>query len=135
MDKQKNSTHISVWINSELLKECAVNQKLLNIATRGDYIEEALRFYNGYIHEKGNEKYISETVMEPMNKMVTKMENRIARLMFKQAVEMCKIFWLVVKGFKINPDDVNEFHADCVAEVKRINGVIQFPCRQKDDED
>ena len=92
MDKQKNSTHISVWINNELLEECTANQKLLNISTRGDYIEDALRFYNGYIHEKGSEKYISETVMKPMDKMVKRMENRIARLMFKQAVEICKIF-------------------------------------------
>lgn len=135
MDKQKNSTHISIWINNELLEECTSNQKLLNISTRGDYIEDALRFYNGYIHEKGSEKYISETVMKPMDKMVKRMENRIARAMFKQTVEICKIFWLMVKAYNIDPDDVNDFHEDCVEEVKRINGAIRFNSRRKDDEE
>ena len=135
MGRQENSEHISVWIEKELLKECETNQKLMGIRSRNAYIEEALKFYNGYIHEKGNEKYINETVMKPMDEMMRRTENRISRLMFKQAVEMCKIFWMVAKGFHIDPDDVDEFHADCVAEVKRINGVIQFPRRQKDDED
>lgn len=135
MDKQKNSTHISIWINNELLEECTSNQKLLNISTRGDYIEDALRFYNGYIHEKGSEKYISETVMKPMDKMVKRMENRIARLMFKQAVEICKIFWLMAKAFNIDPDDVDDFHKDCVEEVSRINGALQYTSKQKDDEE
>ena len=78
---------------------------------------------------------IDQTVMKPMNKMVSGMENRIAKAMFKQTVEICKIFWLMVKAYNIDPDDVNDFHEDCVEEVKRINGAIRFNSRRKDDEE
>ena len=73
--------------------------------------------------------------MKPMDKMVTRMQNRIARLMFKQAVEICKIFWLMAKAFNIDPDDVDDFHKDCVEEVSRINGALQYTNKRKDDEE
>ena len=59
----------------------------------------------------------------------------MSRLMFKQAVEIAKVFWLVVKGFHINPEDVDDFHTDCVEEVKRINGAIKFPFKSKGDDE
>lgn len=135
MDKQKHSTHISTWIDNDLLKECSVNQKALNIKTRGDYIEKALRFYNGYLCEKNNEQYINKTVMAPLDKMMRRLENRMARLMFKQAVEICKLFWLVTKGFDLDPEDTDLLHQDCLEEVKRINGAIRFPYNKKYDDD
>ena len=131
MGKQENSKHISVWIENEVLKECEANQKLMGLRSRNEYIEQALKFYNGYLHDKNNEDYINKKVENTLKGMVDKLEKRMARQMFKQAVELAKIFWLVVKGFHINPEDVDDFHRDCVEEVKRINGVINFPFRSK----
>lgn len=47
--------------------------------------------------------------------------------MFKQAVEVAKIFWLLVKELDIDYEDVDELHADCVEEVRKINGAIEYP--------
>ena len=63
--------------------------------------------------------------------MIESLERRIARQMFKQAVKTAKIFWLVVKGFNIEPEDLDDFHTDCVEEVKRINGAIRFPFKSR----
>ena len=59
----------------------------------------------------------------------------MARQMFKKEVESAKVFWLVVRGLNINPEDVNDLHLDCVEEVKTINGAIRFPYKSREDDE
>ena len=65
--------------------------------------------------------------------MLDSFERRMARQLFKQSVEISKIFWLIVKEMDINPEDADTLHASCTDEVKKINGAIQFPYNAKDD--
>ena len=109
--------------------------KLGNFRSRSDYIAEAVKFYNGYMHNKNNSDFVSKTLMETLEGMMDSFERRMSRQMFKQAVEISKVFWLVVKGFKINPEDVDDFHTDCVEEVKSINGAIKFPFKRGEDDE
>lgn len=126
--------HISLWIDEKNLRECDANIKLTECRNRSEYIDQAITFYNGYLHDKNNEEYVCKTVNKTVQGMMNSLERRLSRIMFKQAVEVSKVFWLVVRGFKLNPEDVDDLHEDCVAEVKRINGAIQFPFRTGDDD-
>lgn len=119
--------HISFWIEEKDLKECESNIKISDCKNRSEYIAQAVKFYNGYLHDKNNEEYINRKLMDSLEKMMEKFENRTARLMFKQAVENAKIFWLLVKEFEVNLHDVDTLHESCVDEVKKINGAIQYP--------
>lgn len=49
--------HISFWIKNSNLKECEINMKSIGCNSRSDYIDKAVEFYNGYIHNKNNEDY------------------------------------------------------------------------------
>lgn len=131
MDKKQ---HISFWIKSSNLKETEINMKAIGCTSRSDYIDNAIEFYNGYIHNKNNEAYVNKNVVNTVQGMLNSFEKRMARQLFKQAVETAKIFWLVVRGFKLEPSDVDELHGDCIEEVKRINGAIRFPYKQSGDE-
>lgn len=126
--------HISLWVDENILNESDANLKMTKFNNRGEYIEQALMFYNGYLHNQNDEEFVSRTLMKSMQGMMDKMENRIAKMMFKQAVEIAKVYWLTVRGFHIEPEDVQEFHDDCVEEVKRINGAIRFNKPKKDEE-
>ena len=128
MDKK----HISIWIDENNLKECEANMKLIDCRSRGEYIESAIAFYNGYLHDKNNEAYVNKTVVNTLQGMMDSFERRMARQMFKQAVEVAKVFWLVVRGLGLNPEDVDDLHSDCVEEVKTINGAIRFPYKNKE---
>lgn len=127
--------HISCWIEDKNLKEAENCMKIIECRSRSDYIDQAVEFYNGYIHNKNNEEYVNKNIVNTVQGMLNSFEKRMARQMFKQAVEVAKVFWLVVRGFKLEPEDVDELHSDCVEEVKRINGSIRFPYKQKGDEE
>ena len=132
MKKQENSTHTSVWIENELYEECKSNMEKLDIKFFKDYIAEALEFYNQYLKETDNKEYINKNVIEPMKKMLKCTENRIARLMFKLAVEISKVFWLTVQAYGLSPSDADVFHNDCVKEVKNINGALRYSSKKND---
>ena len=125
--------HISIWVEDEVLKRCDANVKLTKSNNRSEYINEAIDFYNSYLHSQNNEDFVSETLMKMFQSTMDSFEKRMSRQMFKQAVEISKIFWLIAKELKVNPENADVLHESCVQEVKRINGAIQFPLAQKDD--
>jgi len=116
----KNKEHISVWVKHSNLKEAEMCMKSLECKSRSDYIDAAIEFYNGYLHDKNNEAYANKTIINILQGMMDSFERRMARQMFKQAVEVAKVFWLVVRGLGLNPEDVDDLHSDCVEEVKSI---------------
>lgn len=129
--------HISFWIEESDLNECEANIAVSNYKSRSDYIAEAVRFYNSYLHNKNNEEYINQNIKDSLADMLKKFENRTSRLMFKQAVETSKIFWLLIKHYGINYENADTLHKSCIEEVKKINGAIQYPFLKdnKKDED
>lgn len=119
MKKQENSTHTSVWIENKLYEECKSNMEKLDIKFFKDYIAEALEFYNQYLKEADNKEYINNNVIEPMEKMLKCSENRIARLMFKQAVEISKIYWLMVRAYEVSLSDAIHICTSGIRESHR----------------
>ena len=95
--------HISFWIKSSNLKECEINMKSIGCNSRSDYIDKAVEFYNGYIHNKNNEDYVNKNVVNTVQALLDSFEKRMARQMFKQSVEISKIFWMIVKEMEIEP--------------------------------
>ena len=127
--------HISLWVDEDVLGLCDSYLKMSKLKNRGEFVQEAIRLYCGYLENQISDEFVSKTLITSMQGIVGNLERRMSRLMFKQAVEIAKVFWLVVKGFHINPEDVDDFHTDCVEEVKRISGAIKFPFKSKGDDD
>ena len=129
--------HISFWIEEKDLKECDANVITSNCKSRSDYVAEAVKFYNSYLHNKNNEEYVNNMIRDNLTGMMKKFERRTAKLLFKISVEVAKIFWLLVKELEIDFRDADTLHRSCVDEVKRINGAIQYPFIKdnKDDDD
>lgn len=127
MSKKAIKEHISLWVDIDVLKECKKHFENTDCKNQSEYICKAIKFYNEYQNGKNCEELIENKVMNRVEKAIKNSENRTARLMFKQAVEVAKIFWLLVKVLDIDYEDVDELHADCVQEVRKINGAIEYP--------
>ena len=127
--------HISFWIEEKDLKECDANVIISDYDSRSEYIAEAVRFYNGYLHNKNNEEYVNNMIRDNLTCMMKKFERRTAKLLFKISVEVAKIFWLIIKRYNIDLRDADTLHRSCVDEVKRINGAIEYPFIKDDKND
>ena len=61
-----------------------------------------------------------------MHATVKDSENRMARAMYKLAVEVSKLSHVTAYGHEVDEETLKKLQAKCAEEVKRINGAIAF---------
>ena len=96
------------------------------LPTRSDYIEQAIHFYAGHLAMERNTDYIARAIHESISGTVKTSENRLARLLFKIAVEMAKLEQMLATINEMDEETLRRLHIRCVNDVKKINGIIRM---------
>ena len=94
--------------------------------SRNEFVEEALKFYIGYLLAGKAEDYFLQSLSSVLIGTVQDSENRLARMDFKMAVELAKLSQVIAYTHDVDEKSLNKLHAKCVNEVQRINGIIKF---------
>lgn len=90
-------------------------------------VAEAMeRLYAGYVSGKEATAYLPPALVAAMRGTVQDSENRIARLLFKLAVEVNMMMNVLAAGMEISDEDLKTLRARSVREVKQTNGRISF---------
>lgn len=82
--------------------------------------------YAGYVSGKEATAYLPPALVAAMRGTVQDSENRIARLLFKLAVEVNMMMNVLAAGMEISDEDLKTLRARSVREVKQTNGRISF---------
>jgi hypothetical protein len=90
------------------------------------FIERGMIFYTGFVETQKHTDFLAKVISEIMEGIVDTTENRLARLMFKEAVELSKLTHMLASINEMDDDTLDRLHYKCVQEVKRINGVVKF---------
>ncbi len=70
--------------------------------------------------------YISPMITETVKAEIKGTEQRLARLMFKVAVELGKLTHMTAALNDIDEETLRELHTMCINEVRKINGIIDY---------
>ena len=97
-----------------------------NCQSQNEFIEKAIRFYAGYVSGQEATAYLPPARVTAMRGTVQDSENRIARLLFKLAVEVNMMMNVLAAGMDISEEDLKTLRARSVREVKQTNGRISF---------
>lgn len=97
-----------------------------NCKTKSEFIEKAIDFYIGYLNSDKDQDYWCDILSKVMQAMLTNTENHIARLQFKQAVELSQLCHVIAPLCQLSSDDLETLHTNCVNEVKSTNGMLDF---------
>ena len=97
-----------------------------NCQSQNEFIEKAIRFYAGYVSGKEATAYLPPALVAAMRGTVQDSENRIARLLFKLAVEVDMMMHLFATAMEIEPELLEKLRALCVREIKKTNGSISL---------
>lgn len=117
---------IPVWLYPSTLEVVDKLVKQDNCKSRSDYLETAAQFYAGYLSGKEATAYLPPALVAAMRGTVQDSENRIARLLFKLAVEINMMMNVLAAGMEISDEDLRQLRARAVREVKQTNGRINF---------
>ncbi len=126
MSGNTDKTKFSIRIDTELLMLADAYIKDSTVKNRTELIEDALRFYLGFLTSKKTEDYLLQAISSVMIGTVQDSENRLARMDFKLAVELSKLAQVIAYTHDVDEMALEKLHIKCVEEVKRINGAIEF---------
>ena len=82
--------------------------------------------YAGYVSGQEATAYLPPALVAAMRGTVQDSENRIARLLFKLAVEVNMMMNVLAAGMEISDEDLKMLRARSIREVKQTNGRISF---------
>lgn len=131
MGGNADKTKFSIRVDTELLALADDYIKDSTIQSRTELIENALRFYLGFLTTKKAEDYLLQSLSSVMTGTVHDSENRLARMDFKIAVELSKLSQVIAYSHDIDEEALKRLHLKCIDEVKRINGAIDFESAYK----
>lgn len=120
-DKKKK---ITIRISGETLKKCDEGMSIADFKVRNDFIERSIEFYAGYLSSETHTDFLANVILESISGIVKTSENRLARLLFKIAVEMAKLESMLAVINDMDEETMRKLHIRCVNEVKKINGIL-----------
>jgi len=97
-----------------------------NCLSKNEFVERALRFYCDYLAAEEISEYLPPLFLQAMRGTLRDGENRIARLLFKNAVELDMVMHVLAAGLEISNEDLQKLRGKCVQEVKKTNGAISL---------
>ena len=117
---------MAVYFQPETIKKIEQEYREDNCASKTEFIEKAVKFYIGYLRQQVEVNYLSPMITETVKAQIKGTEQRIARLIFKVAVELGKLSHMTAAMNDVDDETLKSLHAMCVTEVRKINGIIDY---------
>ena len=90
------------------------------------FIENAVRFYLGYLGSQNAGIFLPAAIRSCIDGRLGTMENRMASLLFKQAVELDMCERILADSYRLDEEYLRRKRAESVDGVKRTNGKLRF---------
>lgn len=123
---EKGKVRKAFYIEEDLLEQADSLLRQADVRSRNEFLNQALKFYIGYLTSEKIENYMLSTISSVMHATVKDSENRMARAMYKLAVEVSKLSHVTAYGHEVDEERLKKLQAKCAEEVKRINGAVEF---------
>ena len=135
-DNLQKSAHekkqrIPVWLYPDTLRAIDTAMEQANCKSRSEFLENSARMYAGYISANNALTYLPPVLMSAVRGAVQDSENRIARLLFKQAVELEMVMNVVAGTMRVDEETVKQLRATCMENVKKTGGTVTFDAAVK----
>lgn len=126
MSEERGKIRKGFYIDTELLEQVDGLLEKADVKSRNEFLNQALKFYIGYLTSEKIENYMLSSLSSVIHATVKDSENRMARAIFKMAVETFKLSHVTAFSHGVDEETLRRLQAKCMDEVKRINGAVSF---------
>ena len=116
----------AVWLRPSILKRIDSNLEKDNSSTRSEYIENAVKFYSGYLESDTASDYLCDVLSTTIKGILGNQNDRLRSLLFKWAVELNMACHVISAHFGADEISRQQLRAFAEEEVKRSTGQISF---------
>jgi hypothetical protein len=125
-DFMEKKERLTVWLYPSTIQKISELFPQNNCKSPSEYIENAIKFYSGYIETHDASEFLSRTLVSSIRGTLDDSENRTARLLFKLAVELSMTMHVVASDRGIGERDLAKLRAKCVQDVRKSIGTVSF---------
>jgi hypothetical protein len=118
-------TRFALWITEDALQLVEDNSRQNN-CKKSEFIEQAIRFYCGYLHALNLDNYLPAILAETLEGHLSLLAERIAKLLYKQSVELAMLTHIIAADSDIDEATLQRLRGLCVRDVNSTNGQLSF---------
>ena len=124
---QEDKVRTAFYGEKSLLKIADSYLKSANCRSRNEFINQAIRHYIAFLQKEKDNEFLTPALESVLSGMIGDTENRLARILFKMAVELAMLTHITASQlFDISDEEMERLRKFCVNEVSRLNGRIDF---------
>ena len=112
-----------IRFTEEQLRRCDEKSTELGIS-RNEFIRDAVEFYLEWLSRESSEKFLTPALESVFSAKLRDTEDRIARILFKMAVDQNMLAQVLIYQGKYTKDSVEEVRRRAVNMVRETNGTI-----------
>lgn len=121
-----NKQRTTIWLSQNVMKELDNMSKRADCRSRSEFIEQAIKFYDGYIRSTDENQYLPIALSSAVNGIIHTSEDRIAKILYKNTVELSMLMNILAATAEIDEDTLRKLRKKCAKEVNGTRGQIQF---------
>lgn len=96
------------------------------------FIERAVDFYLDYLSANNAGLFLPTSIKSYVDGRLGQLENRMASLLYKQAVEQDMVAGILADAYQFNEDDLQRRRTASINNVKKTNGRISLDQRVRE---
>lgn len=134
MSKTENTYKMTIRLPALTEYRLERDYRLDGSRSKNEFIERAVTRYLDHLEAEQSET-LPVAIQSAIAGQLGMFEDRLAKLMFKQAVETDMALSALLKRFEIDPDYLKKLRAESVKNVKATNGRLTFEQKVRDQDD
>ena len=126
MSDNEQKERIGISIDSVTLTKVDAQLKKSGVKSRSEYINIAVDAYLDFLNYETIRNVVAPMFETVVSAKIEDSENRIARIIFKLAVELSMLMHITAVNGNISEEKMKELRRLCTEEVSRLGGQISF---------
>ena len=136
MAKQKEPMPSNgVRMPAEMWAKCDEMTRKLGLESRNEYIRNAIEFYTEWNERTSTQKFLTPALESVIGAKVRDSENRIARVLYKMAVQQNAMTHVLATEYNWTPDELAKLYDTAEDDARGWNGTLDLRDFKYDEED
>ena len=121
-----------VRMPQEMWDMCDTMTEKTGESSRNEFIRRAVEFYIEYLNHERFVEFLTPALESVIDGKIKDSEDRIARIIFKLAVDQNFLAHLIGNQYDYREEDLEEIRRDSMEEVRSTNGQISLSKAYRD---
>ena len=111
---------------AELWAKCDAMTAKLGLESRNEFIRDAVQFYAEWVDRSSTQRFLTPALESVIGAKVRDSENRIARVLYKMAVQQNAMTHVLATAYNWTPDELEKLYDTAEDDARGWNGTLDL---------